>query len=84
MIKDFLSLPENQRKIMKYIATRGGANLYSSNAARNMNIASGSINNTIEFLLEKDFIILKDEMEKKVYAFVNPLYSDLLRYSPPI
>lgn len=77
LIKDFLSLPDNQRKIMKYMAANDGANLYSTKAARAMDIASGSINGAIEFLLEKDFIIL-DGSERKSYIFINPLYQALL------
>lgn len=78
IIKEFLDLPENQRKIMKRIATYGSEGLYSSKAAKAMDIPSGSIRNAIEFLVEKDFIKPEGET-KKIYRFINPLYEEMLK-----
>lgn len=78
IIKEFLDLPENQRKIMKHIATHGSDGLYSSKAAKTMDIPSGSIRNAIEFLVEKDFIKSEGET-KKIYRFNNPLYEEILK-----
>jgi len=78
IIKEFLDLPENQRKIMKHIATYGSDGLYSSKAARTMDIPSGSIRNAIEFLIEKDFIKAEGDT-KKIYRLINPLYEEILK-----
>jgi hypothetical protein len=78
IIKEFLDLPENQRKIMKYIATQENAGIYSNQAAKNMDIPSGSIRNAIEFLIEKDFIKAEGE-GKKTYRLINPLYEKILK-----
>ena len=80
VIKEFLDLPENQRKLMKHIAIQGGDGLYSSKASRSMDIPSGSIRNAIEFLVEKDFIKAEGET-RKTYRFVNPLYGEILQES---
>lgn len=78
IIKEFLNLPENQRKIMKHIATYGSDGLYSSKASKIMDIPSGSIRNAIEFLVEKDFIKAEGDT-KKLYRLINPLYEDILK-----
>ncbi|MCW5589044.1 MAG: hypothetical protein KIT27_05200 [Legionellales bacterium] len=75
LIKDFLSLPENQKKVVKHIANQGGANLYSSEAAKLMDIPPGSIRGAIEQLIEKDFI----QKHEHHFLLINPLYKMLLQ-----
>ena len=43
LLKDFFSLSENQRKLMIYLANNDGGNIYSSRAAKQMDISSSSI-----------------------------------------
>ncbi len=74
LIKDFLALSENQKKVMKYVATVGGGNLYSSDAAKIMDIPQGSVRGAIEQLLEKDFI----QKQEEVFILVIPLYKKIL------
>ncbi len=74
LIKDFLSLSENQKKVMKYVAAVSGDNLYSSDAARLMDIPQGSVRGAVEQLLEKDFIQKQEDM----FVLVIPLYTKIL------
>ncbi len=74
LVKDFLSLSENQKKIIKYIATTEGDNLYSSAAARVMDIPQGSVRGAIEQLLEKDFLYKQADR----FFLVIPLYKKIL------
>ena len=75
LVKDFLSLSENQKKIIKYIATASGSNLYSSDAAKIMDIPQGSVRGAIEQLVEKDFILKQDEQ----FILVIPVYKEILK-----
>lgn len=79
LIKDFLTLSENQKKVLKYIATAGGSNLYSSEAAKIMDIPQGSVRGAIEYLLEKDFI----EKHNDAFHLIVPAYKQLLSASEP-
>ena len=74
LIKDFLNLSENQKKVVKYIATVGGSNLYSSDAAKMMDIPPGSVRGAVEQLVEKDFI----QKQEEIFILVIPLYKKIL------
>lgn len=74
LVKDFLNLSENQKKVMKYIANMGGNNLYSSDAAKVMDIPQGSVRGAIEQLLERDFIQKNDDE----FMLIIPLYKKIL------
>lgn len=74
LIKDFLSLPDNARKMMIYIANEGGKNLYSSEVSQQAEISSGSIPATINLLQERNYI----EKTETVFRFIVPLYKQLL------
>ncbi len=74
LVKDFLSLPENQKKILKYMATTDGEELYSSAAARIMDIPQGSVRGAVEQLLEKDFL----QRQGDAFILVIPLYRKIL------
>jgi hypothetical protein len=74
LVKDFVSLPDNQRKMLLYIANYGGHNLYASEVANKIDIPSGSIATAISTLIEKNYI------EKTVNGFriIVPAYNNLL------
>jgi hypothetical protein len=74
LIKDFISLAENQRKLMIHIANRGGENLHSTENAKNMDIPVSSITRALSTLIEKDYIEKVDE----VYRLIVPVYKQLL------
>ena len=74
LVKDFLSLPDNAKKIMLYIANHDGKNLYSSEVSHTAEISSGSIPATIHLLLEKNYI----EKTNGVFRLITPPYKKLL------
>lgn len=74
LIKDFLSLPDNARKMLMYMAKHGGANLYSNEAAIKSDIPSGSIPATLNTLMEKNYI----EKTEDVFRIIVPAYKKLL------
>lgn len=74
LLKDFFLLSENQRKIMIYIANFGGKNLYSSDAAKKMDVSISSISRGLSTLVEKDFI----EKINDDYRIIVPIYRKLL------
>ena len=74
LLKDFSSLPDNQRKVMKYIANYGGQLLYATEIAKKMDISSNSISKTILTLLEKDYI----EKVDNGFRLVVPVYKNIL------
>ena len=77
LIKDFLSLSENQRKVVRQIVNFSGKDLFSKEALHQMDIQSSSLNTAILALLERDFIEKNDD---KSYRLVVPVYRQLLRY----
>ena len=76
LVKDFLGLSDNQRKIAIHIANYGGKELFSSESAKTMSIASGSLRTAVNTLLEKDFI----ERIGGGYGLVVPAYKEILKY----
>ena len=79
LIKDFLSLSDNQRKLLIYIANFGGHNLYASEVVTKTEIPSGSIATTVAILLEKNYI----EKSHNVFKIIVPAYHKLLATSVP-
>lgn len=74
LIKDFFALPDNQRKMLLYIANFGGHNLYTSDVAKKMDIPSGSIPTTLNALIEKNYI----EKSEHHFRIIVPVYNKLL------
>lgn len=74
LIKDFLSLSDNQRRVLIHLANLGGSYLFSHQSAQKMSIPVSSLPSAIEVLLEKDFI----EKVGDQYALVVPAYKDIL------
>ena len=74
LVKDFLGLSDNQRKVAMYIANYEGKSVHSSEAAITMSIAAGSLTTALSALLEKDFI----EKTAKGYRLIVPVYKEIL------
>ncbi len=74
LLKDFFALPNNQKKLLIYIANSGGSNLYASEVANKTEIPSGSITTALSTLIEKDYI----EKFNGVYRIIVPVYNILL------
>jgi len=77
LIKDFLNLSDNQRKVLIQLANFGGENIYANSAAKQMDIPVSSLASAIEAVLEKDFI----EKIGTNYSLVVPVYKWLLQRS---
>ena len=75
LVKDFLSLSDNQRRIAMYIANTDGNEIFSGSAAKEMSIAPGLLSATLNALIEKDFV----EKIGNVYRLVVPAYKEILR-----
>lgn len=75
LIKDFLRLSDNQRKVLIHIANHGGKELFSSESSKAMEIAPGSLHTAVATLLEKDFIEHVDDC----YELIVPIYRLLLQ-----
>ena len=76
LIKDFLNLSDNQRKVLIQIANFGGENIYANSSSKQMDIPVSSLASAIEVVLEKDFI----EKIGTHYSLVVPVYKWLLRH----
>lgn len=76
LIKDFLRLSDNQRKVLIHVANRGGKELFSSHSSKEMDIAPGSLHTAVTSLLERDFI----ERTGDSYELIVPIYRSLLLY----
>lgn len=74
LIKDFFSLPSNQRKLMIHIANHKGENIYSAETAKKIDIVASSVSRALLGLLEKDYI----EKINDDYRLVVPAYKQLL------
>lgn len=74
LIKDFLGLSDNQRRVLIHLANAGGTNLFSHQSGQQMNIPVSSLPSAIEVLLEKDFI----EKSGDHYQLVVPAYTTIL------
>jgi len=75
LLKDFLSLTENQRKILIFLASDNSGNVYSNEEAKKMDIPVSSISRAIASLIERDFI----EKTVEGYRLVAPVYKALLK-----
>ena len=75
LVKDFLSLSDNQRRIAIHIANIGGNEIFSGDAAKEMSIAPGSLSATLSALIEKDFV----ERVGDKYRLVVPAYKSILK-----
>jgi AAA+ ATPase superfamily predicted ATPase len=76
LIKDFLNLSDNQRKVLIQIANFGGENIYANSSSKQMDVPVSSLRSAIEAVLEKDFI----EKIGTHYSLVVPVYRWLLRH----
>lgn len=76
LIKDFLNLSDNQRKVLIHLANFGGENIFSNSSSKQMDITTSSLPSAIEALIEKDFI----EKIDAHYTLVVPVYKSLLKH----
>jgi hypothetical protein len=74
LIKDFFSLPDNQRKILIYLSNHAGENLHAHEVITKIQIPSGSIGRAIAVLIEKNYI----EKVDTNYRVIVPVYQRLL------
>lgn len=75
LLKDFFSLSENQRKLMIYIANYESENIFSNDAAKQMDVGASSISRALATLIEKDYI---EKSSVGNYRFIVPAYKQLL------
>lgn len=75
LIKDFLRLSDNQRKVLIHLANHGGKSLFSNESFKEMEIAPGSLHTAVATLVEKDFI----EHIGDHYSLIVPVYRFLLQ-----
>ncbi len=74
LMKDFASLPNNQRKLMRYIANHDGQALYGNDVAKKADLPGNSISRALSGLIEKDYI----EKIAENYRLIVPAYKSLL------
>jgi uncharacterized protein len=74
LIKDFLRLSGNQRKLLIYISNQDGNNLFSTAAAKKMDIPVSSLSSAATALLEKDYI----EKTSDGFSIVTPALKAIL------
>ncbi len=74
LLKDFFSLSDNQRKLMIYLATHEGKNIFSNETAKKMDVTISSISRALTALVEKDYI----EKIGENYRLIVPVYKKLL------
>lgn len=75
LVKDFLRLSDNQRKILIHIANFTGEKLFSLESSNEMGMAPGSLHTAVSVLLERDYI----ERINDTYGLVVPVYKQLLK-----
>ena len=76
LIKDFLQLSDNQRKVLMHIANYSGKGLFSSQTFDAIKMAPGSVHTAVTTLMERDFV----EKVGDDYRLIVPAYRDLLQY----
>lgn len=75
LIQDYFRLPDNQKKVLRYLVLYTDHSPHSAEAVKQMDIAPGSTRMSLQQLLEKDFV----EKEDENYRVINPLYKALLK-----
>ncbi len=76
LLKDYTSLPINQKKLMIYLANNVGVkNMYSIETSKESGIAISSMARALESLQERDFI----QKEDGVFYLTVPIYRQLLK-----
>lgn len=77
LIKDFLQLSDNQRKVLMHIANHSEKDLFSSQTFNTIKMAPGSVHTAVTTLIERDFV----EKVGDNYRLIVPAYRDLLKYN---
>lgn len=76
LLREFFSLGEAQKKLLKYLATHADSGIYTAEASEMMELASTAVPAAVQALLSRD--LLEDLGERK-YLVINPAYRVLLR-----
>jgi uncharacterized protein len=76
LIKDFLNLSDNQKKVIRHIVNSGSEDIYSKKSLQNMDIQSSSLGSALTVLEQADFI----EKNGKKYNLIVPVYKKLIKY----
>lgn len=74
LVKDFLSLSDNQRIVLMHLVNHGGENLTSGKMLTQMEMPLSSVNSAALTLEEKDFIEKRDG----IYHLIIPAYRYIL------
>jgi AAA+ ATPase superfamily predicted ATPase len=75
LLREYFSMTENQKKLLIYLASNLGTNLYSTETSKKTDIPPTSISKTLRGLMEKDII---EEYKKGCYGIINPIYKSIL------
>ncbi|MFA6408932.1 MAG: hypothetical protein WCW01_01985 [Gammaproteobacteria bacterium] len=75
LLKDFFTLPDNQRKLLIHVANFGGKDIHSHATSQRMDVPSGSVAQALNDLVEKDFL----EKAPEGYRLIVPPYKTLLQ-----
>jgi hypothetical protein len=75
LLKEYFSVPETQKKLLRYIALNAGKNIYTAESSRQMELATTSVPAALNGLLVKDLV---ESFGNKQYQAINPLFKWLL------
>lgn len=75
LLKEYFSIPDNQKKLLRYIALHPEQSLYTVEASKKMEIPTTSIPYALNALINKDLIEL---WSSKHYHVINPAFMALL------
>jgi hypothetical protein len=76
LLREFFSLSENQKRLLKYIALNPEASIYSAEASAAMSVATTSASYALNVLLQKDML---EHLDNKFYRVINPTFKTLLQ-----
>ncbi|MCW5589143.1 MAG: ATP-binding protein [Legionellales bacterium] len=76
LLKDYFNLPENPKKLLKFLALHPDENIYSLDASMKMSMPTTSVSNALRKLLDDDMI---EAIPNKKFRVINPAYKLLLR-----
>ena len=76
MLREFFSLGEAQKKLLKYLATHADSGIYTAEASEMMELSSTAVPAATQALLSRDLL---EDLGGKKYLVINPAYRILLR-----
>lgn len=75
LLREYFTLSENQKKLLRYIALNPGSSLYTLEASKLMEMQTTSVSYALTELLEKDIV---ETYNPKHYRVINPTFKKLL------